>query len=96
MSGAPLDENTAFATWPQLFNAVELMKRTQGDYRTINGLFTFLQTHIVAATTRYHCDEEPAEYFLNKIEFSVHQIRDEEIDINSVRPQDTLRSLLSP
>lgn len=96
LQGAALHDNTVFAAWPQLFNAVELMKRTQGDYRTINGLFTFLQTHVVAATTRYHYDEEPAEYFLNRIKFSVYQVRNEELDINSVRQQDTPRSLLSP
>ena len=96
LQGASLDENTAFATWPQLFNAVELMKKLQGDYRTINGLFTFLQKHIVAANSRYHFDEVPTEYVLNRIKFSVYQIKDEEIDINSAKQQDTPRSRLLP
>jgi len=96
LRGASLDENTAFATWPQLFNAVELMKATQGDYRTINGLFTFLKTHVVAATTRYHYDEEPTEYCLNTIKFSVYQTKDEEIGINSVKQQDIPRSRFLP
>jgi hypothetical protein len=96
LQGASLDENTAFATWPQFFNAVELMKKIQGDYRTINGLFTFLQKHIVAATTRYHYDEEPTEYCLNRIKFTVYQIKNEELDINSVKQEDTPHSRLWP
>jgi hypothetical protein len=74
LRGTPLDEDTAFATWPQLFNAVELMKTTQGDFRTINGLFGLLRQHIVGAATRYHQDEEPVEYCLDRIKFSVVQV----------------------
>lgn len=69
----PLDDDTAFSTWPQLFNAVEFMKKTQGDFRTINGLFNVLRKHIVEAATRYHQDEEPVEYCLNRIRFSIFQ-----------------------
>jgi hypothetical protein len=48
-----------------------LMKKRQGDFRTLNGLHTMLRAHIVNAPDRHHRDEAPVEYVLNGLKFAV-------------------------
>ncbi|WP_404365816.1 hypothetical protein AB5I39_09640 [Sphingomonas sp. MMS24-J45] len=73
LAGVQLDDDTAFASWMQLFNAGEYMQVRQGDFRTLNGLFATLRTHIVGAAERFHEDLEPLEYRLANVSFRVRQ-----------------------
>lgn len=66
-----LDDDVAFGTWIQLFNACEIMRASQGDFRSINGLFALLRRHIVGAEVRYYQREKPALYRLGEVEFEV-------------------------
>ncbi|NNH84468.1 hypothetical protein HLH89_26035 [Rhizobium laguerreae] len=68
-----LDDDTVFASWNQLINAVMLMKQQQGDFRTLNGLHTLLRTYIVDTPDRYHRDEGTVEYILDCLKFAVVQ-----------------------
>lgn len=68
-----LDDDTVFASWNQLTNVVMLMKKQQGDFRTLNGLHTILRTYIVDTPDRYHRDEGTVEYVLDSLKFSVIQ-----------------------
>ena len=68
-----LDDDTVFASWNQLINAVQLMEQRQGDFRTLNGLHAILRTYIVDALDRYHRDEGPVEYVLDSLKFAVIQ-----------------------
>jgi len=68
-----LDDDTAYATWDQFVNAVMLMEEQQGDFRTLNGLFGILRSHIVGIAPRHHEDEEPVEFVLNNLKFAVLQ-----------------------
>ena len=70
---AQLDEHTAFSTWPQLVNAVLYMEKRQGDFRTINGLFQLLREKIVDAPQRFHHEEDPADYCLDRLTFTIEQ-----------------------
>lgn len=63
LSSVELDEDTAYASWDQLINAVLLMEKQQGDFRTLNGLFGMLRKHIVSAVSRHHEDEDPSNSF---------------------------------
>ncbi|SHF94002.1 hypothetical protein SAMN05444339_1246 [Loktanella atrilutea] len=68
-----LDDDTVFASWSQLINAVMLMEQRQGDFRTLNGLHAILRTYIVDAPDRYHSIEDPVEYILESLKFAVIQ-----------------------
>jgi hypothetical protein len=76
LAGVQLDEDTAYASWMQLNNAGEYMRVKQGDFRTLNGLFSTLRTHIVGATERFHEDIEPLEYRLGNVSFRIRQSED--------------------
>ncbi|MFL0415724.1 hypothetical protein [Sphingomonas sp. 179-A 2A2 NHS] len=68
-----LDEDTAYASWMQLYNAGAYMGTKQGNIRTLNGLFSTLRAHIVGAAARFHEDLEPLEYRLANVSFRVRQ-----------------------
>lgn len=73
LSRLQLDEHTAYATWLQLVNAVELMKRDQGSIKTLSGLFRMLRKHVVAAPVQEHQSEDATEYNLDSLKFVVRQ-----------------------
>jgi hypothetical protein len=58
-------------------NAVMLMEKQQGDFRTLNGLYGLLRKHIVGAAPRHHEDEEPVEFVLDGLKFAVLQESDD-------------------
>jgi hypothetical protein len=68
-----LDDDTVFASWNQLINAVVLMKKQQGDFCTLNGLHKILRTYIVHTPDRYHRDEGSVEFILDSLKFAVVQ-----------------------
>ncbi len=71
-----VDDDTAYANWPQLTNAVLLMERQQGDFRTLDGLFASLRKHIVGAPDRYYVNEGEQEYVLDGLTFAIVQAAD--------------------
>jgi hypothetical protein len=77
LQSVKLDDDTAYATWSQFLNVVMLMKLRQGDFRTLNGLFSQLRTHIVGATPRYHENEPPVEYVLDGLRFAIRHESDD-------------------
>ncbi|UWM84962.1 hypothetical protein [Rhizobium sp. SRDI969] len=80
-----LDDDTVFASWHQLINAVMLMKQQQGDFRTLNGLHTILRTYIVNTPDRYHRDEGTVEYVLDSMKFAVVQADPTEFSVPVAR-----------
>jgi hypothetical protein len=80
-----LDDDTVFASWNQLINAVMLMKKQQGDFRTLNGLHTILRTYIVNTPDRYHRDEGTVEYVLDSLKFAVVQADPTEFSVPAAR-----------
>lgn len=73
LAGAAIGEDVAYATWMQLYNAGNVMVARQGDFRTINGLFSLLRENVVGAPVRYHEDEEPMRFRLPGLEYEVIQ-----------------------
>jgi hypothetical protein len=71
-----LDENTAYASWLQLYNAGEFMRTTQGDFRTLNGLFQTLRTHVVGASECFHEDQGAVEYRLAGVSYRIRPSED--------------------
>ena len=66
-----VDDDTAFATVLQLFNAIELMKKQQGSFMTLKGLFEHIRKHVVQAVDQVHLEEGDREYQLDTLRFSV-------------------------
>lgn len=78
-----IEEDTAFATWLQFFNAIEFMKKTQGSIMTLAGLFMVLRKYVVSAPIRYSLDEEAREYNLDTLRFVVRQVEGQETNAPS-------------
>lgn len=76
LASIALDDDVAFGTWMQLFNACEVMRASQGGIRSIKGLFALLRRHVVGAEVRFHQRERPSCYKLGEVEFEVVQLRD--------------------
>ena len=72
LANCQLDEDTAYASWLQLHNAGEFMSVTQGDIRTLNGLFLTLRTHVVGASERFFEDQAPVEYRLTSLSYRIN------------------------
>lgn len=68
-----LDDDSVFASWNQLINAVMLMKKQQGDFRTLNGLHKILRTYVVDTPNRYHRNDGSVEYVLDSLKFATIQ-----------------------
>ncbi|MBT2189450.1 hypothetical protein [Sphingobium nicotianae] len=73
LAGTSIDENTAYATWLQFYNAGRVMIARQGNLRSMNGLFAFLREHIVRAPVRHHQEEQPKRFRLHDLEYEIVQ-----------------------
>lgn len=73
LTRARLDGQTAYATWLQFVNAVELMKHNQGNIRTLAGLFKILRSHVVEAPAQEHRPVDPVEFNLRSLRYVVRQ-----------------------
>ncbi len=76
LAGAAIDENVAYATWMQLYNAGQVMIARQGSLRTLNGLFALLRQHVVGAPVRHHHGEQPTRFRLHDMEYEIVQRMD--------------------
>ena len=75
LAGAVIDENVAYATWMQFYNAGKVMIARQGNLRSMNGLFAILRKHIVGAPIRHHQEEQPKRFRLHDLEYEIVQRR---------------------
>jgi hypothetical protein len=69
-------DDEAFCNWLQLLNALALMKRDQGSFRTVRGLFGMLQKQNREPKLKSHLPEPPTTYTIGKLAFSIRQESD--------------------
>jgi hypothetical protein len=70
---AELGEDSCFATWLQLYNAIALMKQRQGDLVTIAGLMNVLRREVGDVPDEIHLPEPNHVYHLRSISFEIWQ-----------------------
>ncbi|WP_152524683.1 hypothetical protein [Novosphingobium lindaniclasticum] len=73
LAGTSIDENTAYATWMQFYNAGQVMIARQGNLRSMNGLYAILREHVVRAPVRHHHEVQPKRFRLHDLEYEIVQ-----------------------